>query len=185
MYNRATQAQISMTIASQRKAIKLYRDAMDCYDSKAKKADCKRQISKCNKMIAYLRDKDAKPSPAEIAKPEEEKPAEVTVDTLSVPSPVVVEEEVVLSVDTNRIVFKYEGGFQKVKVACNFDDWGVLTKPDWISYYLKKDENVLVFEAQEFKKWAEVRRGRILIYCRKKEVYVDVLQNGIGTFNKK
>ena len=184
LYAKAVKFQQTMTIASQNQAISYFQKAKACYDSDAKKKLCTSQIATCKNTIALIKKNSKVGSPSSkkgissgtkdslttVNNQEKEK-----VDTI----------KVFLSVNETILKFKAKGSeFKKVKVTCNVDDWKVTEHPDWITYSVNKD-NEIVLEASK-NPLKEERSGMVKIECRGESVSFAVLQskksllNGIG-----
>lgn len=177
-YAAAVKYQQTMTVASQNQAIANFEKAMHCYDSEQKKQLCKSQIATCKNTIALIKKKqqDATQKPTE-EKVDEEKLTEVKDKKKK------VEEKVELSASETILKFKPKGGeFAKFKVTCNFEDWKVIEKPDWISYSVNSDKEVVCEASKNPSK--EERQGMIVIECRGTRVFVAVLQSKKGILNK-
>lgn len=177
-YAAAVKYQQTMTVASQNQAIANFEKAMNCYDSEQKKQLCKSQIATCKNTIALIKKKqqDATQKPTE-EKVDEEKLTEVKDKKEK------VEEKVELSASETILKFKPKGGeFAKFKVTCNFDDWKVIEKPDWISYSVNSDKEVVCEASKNPSK--EERQGMIVVECRGTRVFVAVLQSKKGILNK-
>lgn len=177
-YAAAVKYQQTMTVASQNQAIANFEKAMNCYDSEQKKQLCKSQIATCKNTIALIKKKqqDATQKPTE-EKVDEEKLTEVKDKKKK------VEEKVELSASETILKFKPKGGeFAKFKVTCNFEDWKVIEKPDWISYSVNSDKEVVCEASKNPSK--EERQGMIVVECRGTRVFVAVLQSKKGILNK-
>lgn len=184
LYAKAIKFQQTMTIASQNQAITYFQKAQTCYDSDTKKKLCASQIATCKNTIALIKKSnqgvnsaskkgktvEANDSLTIAGKQEEEK-----IDTIKVN----------LSVSENILKFKAKGGeFKKVKVSCNVDEWKVIEHPEWITFSINRD-NEIVVEASKNPEKAE-RSGMVKIECRGVYATFAVLQakkgllNGIG-----
>lgn len=181
LYAKAVKFQQTMTIASQNQAISYFQKAKACYDSDAKKKLCTSQIATCKNTIALIKknkrggdgsskkriSSDAKDTLTTIGNQKKEK-----VDTI----------KVILSVNETVLKFKAKGGeFKKVKVFCNVDEWKVTKYPDWITYSVNKD-NEIVIEATK-NPLKEERSGIVKIECRSESVSFAVLQSKKGLLN--
>lgn len=172
LYAKAVKYQQTMTIDSQNQAITYFQKAQACYDSEDKKNLCSSQITTCKNTISMIKSKksdttkktkkgDSKDNLTEIRTPEKTK-----MDTVKAR----------LSVSETIVKFKAKGGeFKKVKVTCNLNDWTVTDHPDWISYSINK-ENEIVLEAAE-NPLKEERSGMIKIECRGVSTNFAVLQS--------
>lgn len=178
LYAKAVKLQQTMTVASQNQAITYFKKAQACYDSDAKKKLCTSQIATCKNTIALIlknntggntstkksKSADSKDSLTAVGKQNRGK-----VDTV----------KVVLSVNESVVKFKAKGGeFKKVKVSCNVDDWKVTEHPDWITYSVNKDNEIVLEAAKNPLK--EERSGMIILECRGKSVSCAVLQSKKG-----
>lgn len=178
LYAKAVKFQQTMTVSSQNQAITYFQKAQACYDSDAKKKLCTSQIATCKNTIALIKknnsggntpttkskSSDSKDSLTMVGKQNKEK-----VDTI----------KVILSVDESVLKFKAKGGeFKKVKVSCNVADWKVTEHPDWITYSVNKD-NEIVLEAAK-NPLQEERSGIVKIECRGESASFAVLQSKKG-----
>ena len=182
LYAKAVQCQQTMTIASQNQAITYFQKAQTCYDSEDKKNLCSSQIKTCKNTISVIK-KNAQGGNKESKKkkPEDEKD-ELTLDEM--PERVMEDTAAIalsLSVSESVVKFKGKGGeFKKVKVNCNANDWSVEGMPDWISYSINSD-NEIVLEALENNS-KEERSCIIKVKCRGLSVTFGVLQSKKGWF---
>lgn len=167
--------QKSMTVASQKAAIKKFQAAKVVYTVPDKKAMCDNQISICKSNINTLSKKkkeetEEKPVEQPIA---EEQPVEVNKRT-----------DVTLSLSETRLDFKHKpkrGATQSVEVNCNYDDWTIDSKPDWVEIYIGKGK--FSVEATENKS-DDDRSGVVLVKCDDKEVNLVINQDGVSAINK-
>lgn len=177
-YAAAVKCQQTMTIASQKQAIANFEKAMNCYDSEQKKELCKSQIATCKNTIALIK----KMQQEAAQKQEEGKKAEDSLVVVKEEKPE-IEEKVILSASETILKFKSKGDeFLKFKVNCNYEDWKVVDKPDWISYSIGSD-NEIVCEASKNPDKDE-RQGMIVIECKGTSVSVAVLQSKKGLLDK-
>lgn len=135
--------QQTMTIASQNKAITYFEKAKVCYDSQSKKDLCDQQITACRNIIAQL-SKKAKTSNPTTSVPKE------GIDTLSAKPKDTdlkdVKKDVQLSIDCTYLKFKGKGGeFKKARIECNYPDWEITEKPNWVN--CSKNDGEIVVEA--------------------------------------
>lgn len=184
LYAKAVKFQQTMTVASQNQAITYFQKAQACYDSDAKKKLCTSQIATCKNTIALIKKSsqggnssskrgkatDAKDSLTVVSKKGKEKVKTIKVD---------------LSVSETVLKFKAKGGeFKKVKVSCNVDDWKVTECPNWITFSINKDNEIVIEASKNTEK--EERSGMVKIECRGVSATFAVLQakkgflNGIG-----
>ena len=183
LYAKGVKSQQTMTIVSQNQAIRFFQKAQACYDSETKKQLCITQIATCkNTIVLIKRNKQEGTASSRKGSLVEEKKEESIakqgnnkIDTV----------KVVLSVNESVIKFKAKGGeFKKVKVICNFDDWKVVEHPEWITYSVSKDNEIVLEASKNPSK--EERSGMIKIECRGESVSFAILQskksfrNGIG-----
>lgn len=181
LYAKAVKFQQTMTVASQNQAITYFQKAQACYDSDAKKKLCASQIATCKNTIALIKKNNSGSNPSTrkgksldstdsltaVGKQNKEK-----LDTI----------KVILSVDESVIKFKAKGGeFKKVKVSCNVADWKVTEHPDWITYSINKDNEIVLEAAKNPLK--EERSGMIKIECRGESASFAVLQSKKGLLN--
>lgn len=169
--------QQTMTIASQNKAITYFEKAKVCYDSQSKKDLCDQQITACRNIISQL-SKKSKSTNSGVTVPKE------AVDTLSSNSkaPQIKEEkkDVQLSIDCTYLKFKGKGGeFKKAKVTCNYPDWNVIEKPNWVK--CSKNENEIIVEVDKNPN-KEERSGSIIIECGNKTVSLTIIQEKFKKF---
>lgn len=165
--------QKSLTVASQNLAIKKFRAAKVVYTTAAKKEMCDNQITICQNNIRSLRKKTS------VAKPVDETP-KTEQDTIEVVKPVKVE----LSLSETRLDFKCnpkEGATQSVKVICNYEDWKIAAKPEWLEVYTSKDK--ISIEVQENKD-EDARSGIVTVQCHDADVNLIVNQNGVKVVDK-
>lgn len=73
-------------------------------------------------------------------------------------------DNVQLTFSEDTVSFKQKGKeFKKVKVSCSVEDWSIVGCPDWISYSLNKnDEIVLESQKNETK---HQREGEVIVEC--------------------
>lgn len=180
LYTKAVQYQQTMTITSQNQAITYFQKAQACYDSEDKKNLCSSQIKTCRNTISVIKKNSQGDNTASKKKKNEdekdkltqnETPEKVMEDTIAI----------VLSVSESVVKFKAKGReFKKVKVNCNSEDWSVVGMPDWISYSVNND-NEIVLEATENTS-KEERSCIIKVECRGLSVSFGVLQSKKGLF---
>lgn len=179
--------QKSLTLASQNNAIKKFQAAKVVYTTADKKTMCDNQISICRNNIKSIKSRSTARKKAVVDEPEKEE----------VPEPVVDKHvNVELALSETRLDFKYkpkDGATQSVEVKCNYDDWEITAKPDWVEVYTSKEK--FSVEAHENKD-EESRSGVLTVKCGDKEVdlvinqasakAVDKIMGGVkGLFNKK
>ncbi len=168
LFNSGVKLQQTMTVASQNKAISYFQKAKVCYDSKAKKDLCDQHIKSCKNIIAQLNKKSkedaSKPSSKDATTPTKTQPASKKTEI----------RDVKLSLDPSYLKFKAKGGeFKKAKVDCNYPDWSIKEKPEWVS--CSKNEGEIVVEANKNSTKAE-RSGNIIIECGDKSVTLIIIQ---------
>lgn len=170
-------AQQTLTVASQRKAISYFEKAKACYDSEAKKALCDEQITACRNIIAQLSRNQAEAHPAAAADsvvPEPQKPEAPVVEQPAA-------RDVTLSLDCTYLKFKGKGGeFKKARVICNYPDWTVTQKPEWVNCS-KNDDGEIVVEADK-NPTKEERSGVVIIECGDKSVSLTIIQEKYKKF---
>lgn len=158
--------QKTLTLASQNSAIKKFQAAKAVYTTADKKKMCDNQIAICNSNIKSLSTK----KPATTRKKAEPEPEPE-------PEPVVTKRtDVKLSLSDTRLDFKYKpkaGATQSVEVNCNYDDWFVASKPDWVEVY--KASSKINVEVQENKDENE-RSGIVVLKCEDTEVSLIINQ---------
>ncbi len=179
LYAKAVQYQQTMTIASQNQAITYFQKAQACYDSEDKKNLCSSQIKTCKNTISVIK-KNSQGSAASKKKKNEDENVKLTQNE----TPETVMEDtvaIVLSVSESVVKFKAKGReFKKVRVNCNSEDWSVVGMPDWISYSVNND-NEIVLEASENTS-KEDRSCIIKVECRESSVTFGVIQSKKGLF---
>lgn len=169
--------QQTMTIASQNKAITYFEKAKVCYDSQSKKDLCDQQITACRNIIAQL-SKKTKTSTPTTSVPKE------AVDSLAI-NPNVSEQkdikkDVELSIDCTYLKFKGKGGeFKKAKIKCNYPDWEIVEKPEWVN--CSKNDGEIVVEAAK-NPTKDERSGSIIIECGDKSVTLTIIQEKFKKF---
>lgn len=170
--------QQTMTIASQNKAITYFEKAKVCYDSQSKKNLCDQQVTACRNIIAQL-SKKSKTSNPTTSKPKE------NIDTLSAkPKKDTrvndVKKDVELSIDCTYLKFKGKGGeFKKAKIECNYPDWEITKKPNWVN--CSKNDGEIVVEAIKNPN-KEERSGSIIVSCGDKSVTLTIIQEKFKKF---
>ena len=175
LYAKAVQYQKTMTIASQRNAIEYFQKAQTCYDSAAKKKLCDSQIATCKNTIALIKKNNQSTNPV----PEKQQEKEVEPEINESKTPKENEAPITLSVSESVVKFKAKGGeFKKVKVTCKYNNWKITECPNWVTYSINKD-NEIVLEASK-NKMKEERSGIIKIECRGTFVTFAVLQSKKG-----
>lgn len=137
----------TMTVDKQQQAIKKFTAAKIAYTPAEKKKMCDNQISICNKNIQTIRDK------AKAAQQKKQQEAENKQQQEAQPEPEKKDTHVnvQLELSKTRLDFKAEpkeGYTQTVKVKCNYDDWSIAEKPDWVTismagseFWVKVDNN--------------------------------------------
>ena len=177
LFSSGVKYQQTMTIAAQNKAITYFEKAKVCYDSQSKKDLCDQQIIACRNIIAQL-SKKAKASPSTTTVPKG------AIDSLS-SKPKTIEQnnakkDVHLSLDCTYLKFKGKGGeFKKAKISCNYLDWDIVEKPDWVN--CSKNDGEIVVEAVKNPN-KEERSGSIIIECGDKSVTLTIIQEKFKKF---
>jgi len=170
--------QQTMTIASQNKAISYFEKAKVCYDSQAKKDLCDQQITACRNIIAQLSKKAKQSAPATPA-PNDGNGASPA--KTGAPKAEPAKKDVKLSIDCTYLKFKGKGGeFKKAKVKCNYPDWEIVEKPDWVNCSRNDDEIVVEADRNPDKK--EERSGAIIIKCGDESVTLTIIQEKFKKF---
>lgn len=160
LFSEGSKLQQTMTINAQYKAIKMFEKAKICYDSKERKNICDQQIKTCRTIIYNLQQSE-KESEEPSQQTQETKPTKTTAPQQQVKNE---RKDVVLVIEESQLKFKAAGGeFKKVKVRCNYDDWEVCEKPEWVMYS-RNSENELVIEVTENDS-EEERAGVVRIKC--------------------
>lgn len=168
--------QQTMTITSQNKAITYFEKAKVCYDSQAKKDLCDQQITACRNIIAQLSKKSKAPNTTMVPKEDTDslkaKPAADENQALK--------KDVNLSINCTYLKFKGKGGeFKKAKITCNYPDWEITAKPDWVNCS-KNDDEIVVEAVKNPNK--EERSGSIIIECGDKSVSLTIIQERYKKF---
>lgn len=168
--------QQTMTITSQNKAITYFEKAKVCYDSQAKKDLCDQQITACRNIIAQLSKKSKAPNTTTVPKEDTDslkaKPAADENHALK--------KDVNLSINCTYLKFKGKGGeFKKAKITCNYPDWEITAKPDWVNCS-KNDDEIVVEAVKNPNK--EERSGSIIIECGDKSVSLTIIQERYKKF---
>ena len=168
LYAEGLTLQKVQTVSSQKSAIQKFKQAKVAYSNVEKKRLCDIQISVCNKSIKRLQYK-----PKNQVKPVIEviDTAQTIVDTVKV--------EVLLSVSETRLDFKAQAKENKtVKVSCNYGEWEISSKPEWLKVYVAPGEFSAIPEENE----GDDRSGIIDITCQDKTVRVIVNQSKLKGF---
>jgi hypothetical protein len=169
--------QQTMTVASQNKAITYFEKAKVCYDSQAKKDLCDQQIKACRNIIAQL-SKKTKVSTSDSSSNGNSSNGQPTQETVQTPTST---RNVELSIDCTYLKFKGKGGeFKKANVTCNYSDWEIEDKPDWVNC-TRSDSGEIVVEALKNPTKTE-RSGIIKITCGDKSVSLTVIQEKFKKF---
>lgn len=177
LFASGVKCQQTMTVASQNKAISYFEKAKVCYDSQSKKDLCDQQITACRNIISQLSRKDKQPDQNTSV------PKEPT-NELNTKHETIADEpertDVTLSIDCTYLKFKGKGGeFKKAKVNCNYPDWEIIEKPDWVNCSKNKDELVVEAERNTDK---EERSGSVIINCGNKSVTLTIIQDKFKKF---
>lgn len=176
LYSSGVKLQQTMTVAAQKKAITYFEKAKVCYDSKAKKDLCDQQIKSCKNIIAQLAKKEKQPVASESSKKEEGSLSEIPITSQSEQT----KKDVQLSTDCTYLKFKGKGGeFKKAKIICNYSDWKIAEKPDWVK--CSKNEDEVVVECEKNTKKDE-RSGSIIIECGDKNITITIIQEKFKKF---
>ncbi|MDE7346276.1 MAG: BACON domain-containing protein [Muribaculaceae bacterium] len=176
LYSSGVKLQQTMTVASQKKAITYFEKAKVCYDSKAKKDLCEQQIKSCKNIIAQLSKKDKQPAASGSSNKEEGSQSATPNNIKAEPA----KKDVQLSIDCTYLKFKGKGGeFKKAKVTCNYPDWKIAEKPEWVKCSKNEDEIVVECEKNPSK---DERSGSIIIECGDKSVTLTIIQEKFKKF---
>lgn len=168
--------QQTMTIASQNKAITYFEKAKVCFDSQAKKDLCDQQITACRNIIVQL-SKKAKPTNTTTKLKED---SDSSIEKSKVPENHTSKRDVKLSTDCIYLKFKGKGNeFKKAKIICNYPDWEIAAKPDWVK--CSKNDDELVVEAIKNPN-KEERSGSIIIECGDKTITLTIIQEKFKKF---
>lgn len=177
-----------MTVASQNAAIKKFRAAKIVYTNASNKTMCDNQIAICNNNLKTLSKGGGAASTGKKRTTTKGKTtgneAKKGTETPAAEVPKATKRNVKLSLSESRLDFKAtpnEGATQSVDVDCNYNDWAIKSKPDWITVYTTKDK--FSVEAQE-NATGEDRSGVVTVKCGDKEVDLVVNQNKESAVNK-
>lgn len=173
--------QKTMTVASQNAAIKKFQAAKVLYTTASKKSMCDNQISACNTNISNIKGRKTSTTSTGKAKGKADKRSTADAEK---PVPVAKKRDVTLSLSETRLDFKCnpkEGSTQSVNVTCNFDDWTIAKKPEWLTVYTAKDKFSVEVEENATE---EDRSGIITVKCDDKEVDLIVNQDRAKTVDK-
>lgn len=162
--------QRTMTVASQNTAISKFAAAKIVYTSSDKKTMCDNQISICRSNIKNINNGNGsgdvkKKTKHKTSKQDKKSKKEEEVPVEQEKPKIKVRTDVSLKLSESRLDFKYkpkEGSTQSVDVICNYDDWVVASKPDWVTVYTAK--NKISVEVQENES-DEERSGIVTIKC--------------------
>lgn len=175
LYAQGVTSMKTLTVSSQKKAISLFEKAKIAYDTKTKKDLCDEQIRTCNSIIRKLTTNKTKPKEIE---PEQKnlEDSVTAVEIVEIPK----EPEVSLSTDPSSIVVPAKGGkYVEILVECNYEDWQIVSCPDWISYTTAS--NIILIKPEKNKNKSE-RAGVITIICKDKKAELIVKQSKRGFF---
>lgn len=175
LFNEGQQLQKVETVKSQNAAIKKYQQAKVLYTTETKKEQCDNQISICKNTIRRLRKESAKP---------DEPTAEDSVEPTVMPKPQKRDPAVQLSLSQTRLDFTYKpkDNFKPtIDVICNYNDWSIESKPDWIKVYTS-DASISV-EAEQNES-EEDRSGIIKIVCDEASADLIINQDKANKANK-
>ena len=176
LFSSGVKFQKTMTIASQNKAITYFGKAKVCYDSQAKKDLCDQQIAVCKNIIAQLSKKTKTESDASVSKQDVDSlPSKTRKTDINQEN-----RDIKLAVNVLYLKFKGKGGeFKKAKITCNYPDWSIAEKPDWINCS-QNDEEIVVEAKKNPNK--EERSGYIIIKCGDKSVSLTIIQEKFKKF---
>ena len=143
------------------KAISAFNDAKGLYATEAGKDKCDAQIGACR----YLLKKLNKPKPKHKPIKEDDKKIVVKEE-----AKVEKYKDVEISLSEDYLDFKsrMEGGAQSVTVTCNYDDWFIEDKPEWVK--ASKAGNDKIYVEVEDNLGKEKRSGVVSIKCGDKDV---------------
>ena len=166
------QLQKVMTVDSQNKAINKFKAAKVVYTSADKKTMCDNQIAICNSNLRTIKSQGS-------TKKKKDNKVEDKPSPEPEPTPVAnTRRDVELSISESRLDFKNKpkkGATQSVNVKCNYDDWRVAAKPDWVEVYTAKDKfTVECYENPD----DDGRSGIVTIKCD--DVQCDLIINQDG-----
>ncbi len=168
-FSTGVKLQQTMTVSSQKKAISYFNKAKVCYDSKNKKDLCDQQIKACKNIIAQLSKKTTRPSTVPKSGGETHAPSSTSPDVKE------AKKNVQLSIDRAYLKFKGKGGeFKKAKIICNYADWVIVEKPDWVNCS-RNEESEIVIEVEKNPSKNE-RSGVIVIECGNESVSLTIIQ---------
>lgn len=158
LFNAGQELQKVETVKSQKEAIQKYEAAKVLYATDAKKQLCDNQIAMCNNTIKRLSKKTTKKEDS--ADPKPSKDSESAAPQIEKRDPVAE-----ISLSQTRLDFKYkpkDNYKPSVEVKCNYPDWSVASKPEWIKVYTS--ENSISIEV-DINEGEEDRSGIIRIVC--------------------
>lgn len=165
-FSNGVKFQQTMTVASQNKAINMFKKAKTCYSSKAKKNLCDQQITACRNIIAQLSKSKEELTPV----PDKEEKKELPEIKLPEPE---------LTVAETYLKFKDKGDYPRaVKVACNRLDWKVNGDAEWLKCTKNGDDEIVIeVDKNDTKK---ERSGNVTVECDGKSVNIVVVQEKKG-----
>ena len=170
LLDEAIRLQQTISINSQNQAIAKLKKAKACYDAADKQSLCQNQIYVSQNIIKYIRAQQQL---------REEIVSTTIEDTTSQLNRIsktnqTEHNDARLSFDCSQVVFKANGGYQKVIVKCNYSDWEITQKPDWISIYRSSD-GVIVIEASS-NDGEEIRAASLGVRCGKSVASLNIVQ---------
>lgn len=176
LFNEGQQLQKVETVKSQNAAIKKYQQAKVLYSTEAKKEQCDNQVAICRNTIKRLR-KESETKAEEPATASEPKSDAAQASKKREPA-------AQLSLSQTRLDFSYkpkDGYKPSVDVTCNYQDWSVASKPEWITVYTS--ESSISVEVAE-NDTDEDRSGIIKIVCDDASAELIVNQDKAKTASK-
>lgn len=185
LFQEGQKLQQTMTKASQNAAIKKYAAAKTFYTAASSKAMCDNQIAICRKNIQSIGKPVIKPRSKPVRTHDD---GNSTTEEVAQPVTPAVKKltNVSLALSEKRLDFKAmpkEGATQSVKVDCNYDEWEIDKKPDWVTVYVSEDKKKFSVEAQA-NSTGEERSGVVTIKCGDKEEDLVINQKKENTVGK-
>lgn len=173
--------QQTQTVAAQNLAIKKFKAAKVVYTTSDKKTMCDNQIKICNSNITSLKKRTNR-----ISSKKKNKQDTTITDTAQVSVNTIQNKHknVELSLSENRLDFKYkpkEGATKSVDVKCNYADWEVADKPEWVTVYMAAYKFSVEAQTNDTE---DERSGVIKVKCGDKVVDLVVNQAKAGALQK-
>ena len=179
--------QQTQTLVAQNQAIKKFQAAKIIYTAAEKKTMCDNQIAICYNNIKAINQRAKAARAANVAKRNDKNKKEEDTKAQEAEKAVakVTPKDVTLTLSKSRLDFKYnpkEGQTQSVSVKCNYKDWEISSKPDWVTVYLAENKFSVEVKANMTD---GARSGVIKVKCHDKEVDLVVNQKKASSLQKK